>query len=357
MVSTVEVLAVGAEGVPPLTLTAQVEGREVEFVEDTGSPVSLLPRHLVHGDLRAPELSLRAYDGHLLNVLGVASVYVSWGGRGMEGCVYVVPEGRALMGRDLISKCQVCIVGDRVCAVSTDSSSHQSGPAPQPASSPTCAPPAGQPDCPSGAQPILESQHPVTADPGTPPACQPLRRLPLAAVGEVSADSGGRWEQREGEVSVVTDAVSVETAALSRATAVAEEEPPRQATRPPDGPGQRAVAVVHGTSGTGPGTDDGRPVTRACAPGAGFGSGGRRVEDQGSVRSEELPVEQLPGQGDPGEPTIPDPVPAPPAEESSESRATPVSPQVPSEAPPCPQPLCGQVALRRGRRQRRAPDR
>ena len=105
MVSTVEVLTVGAEGVPPLTLTAQVDGREVEFVVDTGSPVSLLPRHLVHGNLRAPELSLRAYDDHLLNVLGVASVNVSWGGRGMEGSVYVVPEGRALMGRDLISEC------------------------------------------------------------------------------------------------------------------------------------------------------------------------------------------------------------------------------------------------------------
>ena len=39
-----------------------LEGREVEFVVDTGSPVSLLPRHLVHGNLRAPELSLRAYD-------------------------------------------------------------------------------------------------------------------------------------------------------------------------------------------------------------------------------------------------------------------------------------------------------
>ena len=119
--------------------------------------------------------------------------------------------------------------------LSTDSSSHQSGPA-QPASSPTCEPPAGQTDYPSGAQPVfLESQHPVTAEPGMPPALQPLRRLPLAAVGEVSADSGGRWEQREVEVSVGADAVSLQATALWRATAAAEEEPPRQVTRPPDG--------------------------------------------------------------------------------------------------------------------------
>ena len=173
--------------------------------------------------------------------------------------------------KSFLQECHVCIVGDRVCAVSTDSPAQLLNlPG---ASSPTCDPPAGRPDCPSGvgAQPaFLESQHPVTTDPGVPPARQSLRRLPLAAVGEVSAGLGGRWEQREVEVSVGADVFSVQTAALSRATAVAEEEPPRQVTRPPDGSWQNAVAVVRGTRSAGPGATGGQPGIPTGASGTGF---------------------------------------------------------------------------------------
>ena len=43
-VSTVTVMALGAE---PLTVCGAVDGQDVEFVVDTGSPVSILPHHMV----------------------------------------------------------------------------------------------------------------------------------------------------------------------------------------------------------------------------------------------------------------------------------------------------------------------
>ncbi|XP_043216447.1 uncharacterized protein K02A2.6-like [Amphibalanus amphitrite] len=181
VVSSVQVLAIGASATP-LTLEAEVEGVKVAFTVDSGSPVSILPRDLVQGDLGVAEESLCAYGGSMLNVLGVKSVQVSCRGKTELVKVYVVPSGRALMGLDLMKVFDVCIVGNRVCSVSTNPT-RVSPPEPVQPTSPPDEPPASP-----GVQPaILGYQHRVTVDPGVPPVRQPLRRLPLAVLDAVSA--------------------------------------------------------------------------------------------------------------------------------------------------------------------------
>ena len=68
---------------------------------DSGSPVSILTRSLVPGDLSASEERLCAYGGSVLNMLGTQCVRVSSHGQNICVNVYVVPHGGALMGLDL----------------------------------------------------------------------------------------------------------------------------------------------------------------------------------------------------------------------------------------------------------------
>ena len=185
VVSSVQVLSVG---VSPLTLDAQVEGKEVNFTVDSGSPVSILPRHLVRGELSVPSERLCTYGGSDLDVLGVKTVFVSYKGKSARVSVYVVPQGRALMGLDLMGVFDVNVVGNRICSVSTEPSQSDPvyepiSPAPEPVSPPACPPADSQEVQPA----ILGYQHRVTVDPGVPPVRQPLRRLPLSVVDEVSA--------------------------------------------------------------------------------------------------------------------------------------------------------------------------
>ena len=175
VVSSVEVLTVGQSA---LTIPASVEGVEVELVVDSGSPVSLLPRGMVKGDLMETDKELSAYGGQCLNIMGRKFVTVSCNGKTESVCVYVVDQGRALMGLDLMSVFGVNIVDNHVCVVSAEPSSPtQSNPVP-----PTSL--SGEPE----AQPaILGYQHRVMVDPSIPPVKQPLRRLPLAVIDQVSA--------------------------------------------------------------------------------------------------------------------------------------------------------------------------
>ena len=161
-----------------LMVPATVEGTSVILTADSGSPVSILPRRLVTGDLSETEVELRAYGGQCLDVMGKKNVNMLCNGKIASVCVYVVAEGRALMGLDLMRKFGVNIVDNQVCVVSpAPPSPLVSGPIPGTG-------PASQPE----AQPaILGYQHRVMVDPDVPPDRQPLRRLPLAVVDEVSA--------------------------------------------------------------------------------------------------------------------------------------------------------------------------
>ena len=222
-VHSVEVLTVGESS---LMIPATVEGTLVNLTVDSGSPVSLLPRRVVKGDLEESETELCAYGGQCLDVMGRKSVHISCNGKTAHVSVYVVPEGRALMGLDLMREFGVNIVDNQVCVVSpVPLSSLESSPV----SSPN---PSSQPE----AQPaILGYQHRVMVDPDVPPVRQPLRRLPLAVVDEVSARidelerqgvvekvSASRWvsplvvgRKRDGSVRLCVDMRQVNRAVIT----------------------------------------------------------------------------------------------------------------------------------------------
>ena len=163
-----------------------VEGQSVIMTVDSGSPVSLVPQEFVKGKLELSDCKLCAYGGNVLNVLGKKYVTVSCNGRMERTCVYIVPQGRALMGLDMMKLFRVNIVDSKVCNVSAAPPFHP-GPAPdQP--SPPSEPPESQPA-------ILGYQHRVKVNPEITPARQPLRRLPLAVVDEV----GERLNQLESQ--------------------------------------------------------------------------------------------------------------------------------------------------------------
>ena len=182
-------------GESSLTVPAMVEGSAVTLTVDSGSPVSLMPRAMVPGDLHEPDRELCAYGGQSLRVVGKKCVSVRCKGRSAEVPVYVVDQGRALMGLDMMRVFGVNIVNNKVCAVFPESYNRSSLPPAEPTSdnppaSPRVSPSSSQPE----AQPaILGYQHRVTVDPTVPPVRQPLRRLPLAVVEEVS----GRLDQLE----------------------------------------------------------------------------------------------------------------------------------------------------------------
>ena len=191
VVSAVEILAVSES---PLTVPAVVEGSAVTLTVDSGSPVSLLPRALVPGELQEPDRELCAYGGQSLNIMGRKCVSVKCKGKSACVPVYVVDCGRALMGLDMMRVFGVNIVNNSVCAVSPESSNQSSLPpaertsdeppaSPSLSASPRVSPSSSQPE----AQPaILGYLHRVTVDPTVSPVRQPLRRLPLAVVDEVS---------------------------------------------------------------------------------------------------------------------------------------------------------------------------
>ena len=220
---SVEVLTVGESS---RMVPATVEGTSVNLMVDSGSPVSLLPRRLVTGDLSETEVELRAYGGQCLDVMGKKNVNMLWNGKTASVCVYVVAEGRALMGLDLMRKFGVNIVDNQVCVVSpAPPSPLMSGPI-------SGTGPASQPE----AQPaILGYQHRVMVDPDVPPVRQPLRRLPLAVVDEVGARidelerqgvvekvSASRWvsplvvgRKRDGSVRLCVDMRQVNRAVIT----------------------------------------------------------------------------------------------------------------------------------------------
>ena len=190
VVSSVEVLAMGES---PLKIEALVEGTPVTMTVDSGSPVSLLPRGMVRGELVQADKNLCTYGGHSLRVLGMKCVSVCCNGVTADMCVYVVQEGRALMGLDAMRVFNVNIVGNRVCAVSAGSTTMSSPtpalpdsadlPAvPSRSASPETSLSSALPEQPA----ILGYQHRVTVDKTVPPVRQPLRRLPLSVVDEVS---------------------------------------------------------------------------------------------------------------------------------------------------------------------------
>ena len=185
VVSSVDVLAVEESS---LAIPASVEGAEVTLTVDSRSPVSLLPRRLVTGELDKPDKELCAYGGQCLHVLGQKCVFISCNGKTESVCVYVVNEWRALMGLDMMRVFGVNIVDNRVCVVSTVPPS-QSGPVPPASQStgPRAHLPTSPPSQPEAQPAILGYQHQVMVDPSVPPVRQPLRRLPLAVVDEVSA--------------------------------------------------------------------------------------------------------------------------------------------------------------------------
>ena len=96
-----------------------MEGKEVTFTVDSGSPVSIVPRHLVKGPLTMPKESMSAYGGSKLEVSGMKCMSMSSMEKTANVCIYVVPKGRALMSLDLMEVFSVNIVGNRVYAVST----------------------------------------------------------------------------------------------------------------------------------------------------------------------------------------------------------------------------------------------
>ena len=74
---------------------------KVTFTIESGTPVSILPKSLVPGDLRASEERLCAYGGSVLNMLGTKCVRVSSHSQSICVNVHVVPHGGALMSLDL----------------------------------------------------------------------------------------------------------------------------------------------------------------------------------------------------------------------------------------------------------------
>lgn len=177
-VSQLEVLSVGQS---QLSVPATVGNRAVDFVVDTGSPVSILPRSMVEGELEEADNELCVYNGSKLQVLGKKSVTMSCKGKTVSVSVYVVPCGRPLMGLDLMKVFAVNVVDNKVCHVSAGIPS-------DPASStPTSPGPEASPHLqPSQSPSILGFQHRVKVNPSVPPVRQPLRRLPLTVKDEVS---------------------------------------------------------------------------------------------------------------------------------------------------------------------------
>lgn len=176
VVSHLEVLSIGQT---QLQVAALVCGREVDFVVDTGSPVTILPRHLVSGELEQPDQALCVYSGAPLQLLGKKEVEVSCKGLTKTVHVYVVPYGRPLMGLDLMGVFGVGVVNNQVCNLPT-------GTLPESPQTLTTNPqPPSLSDPPREAEPIQGYQHRVEEDPSVPPVRQPLRRLPLSVQAEV----------------------------------------------------------------------------------------------------------------------------------------------------------------------------
>ena len=162
-------------------MPATVGDKAVDFVVDTGSPISILPRGLVKGKLDEPENDLFVYSGAKLQVLGRKMVDVTCKGKRASVSVYVVPSGRPLMGLDMMKEFNVNVIDNNVCHVSTSVS-------PDPARTEPCPAPENPPaQSPEPLPSILGYQHRVKVDPTVMPVRQPLRRLPLAVVDEVSA--------------------------------------------------------------------------------------------------------------------------------------------------------------------------
>ena len=160
-----------------LTIPVRVQNHSLDMVVDTGSPVSILPRWAVSGDLEKSERELCGYGGSQFQVLGTCDVTMLCKGMEAVCIVYVVPFGRPIMGLDLMEVFAVNVVDNSVCTVSQPPSSPD--PPEQPKQS---EPQPGQPP-----PPILGFQHRVTVNPSVTPVQQPLRRLPWAVRDEVSA--------------------------------------------------------------------------------------------------------------------------------------------------------------------------
>ncbi|KAK0134339.1 Retrovirus-related Pol polyprotein from transposon 17.6 [Merluccius polli] len=91
----------------------------IELMLDTGSAVSILPREkymqlFQDSSLTAPKLSLVSYGGNAIPVHGCLEARVAFGDRCTDAELYIVPNGSAVLGRDLFAALKMQILDGKV---------------------------------------------------------------------------------------------------------------------------------------------------------------------------------------------------------------------------------------------------
>ena len=94
--------------IPPIRLRALLNGHDVSFDVDTGSPITVITEHvwrevLTSPHLRKADLAVHSYSGHALKVLGSFEGVVEDKGRRETLTIYVASGTEScLFGRDAI---------------------------------------------------------------------------------------------------------------------------------------------------------------------------------------------------------------------------------------------------------------
>ena len=97
----------------PYKVVMDVNKVPIEFILDTGSPVTIVPEHIGEQicnitDLKLPIHDLKCYSGMQINILGMVEVEVKYGNTILSLSVYVAKgHGPPLLGREWLEKIKI----------------------------------------------------------------------------------------------------------------------------------------------------------------------------------------------------------------------------------------------------------